>query len=516
MFFFWGIESHGQPIPFQIMEENLVKALSFFWLPLLLLSPNTFAQEDYQVAFDLFKKGKYNEAVPYLESAMDTHPDWYFPTMLMGRVQMRLGNEARAIGLFEDALTLEVPSKDIPSVKFLIAKTYMKREEYLKAIKTFDDLTELAPQARKFDVYFNRGVAQMQEGERVVSKSKDRARDFFDMAIQSFDAAVKLPPTKPELLEKAWIQRAMGFYNINELKPDDQHIDWAIQSFEDVLKVKANQEQAHRFIVNLHLQKVSPKTGDARERAFAEMEPKLQRFLKYWPDDAKMAKRLAQSQMGTKQYDKAAKSFRRAIQLDPNDGSLYLELGASLMATNNYKAALAEFEKAKKKGAADRPELYTYVAHSYNKQKNGCYSRDLPLTEKALANLKEGMEALGAQASVLQPNYQRTSANLDTLRTNLKNDNDNHAIALENIDKLKAAIATNAAKLERNRDLHIQQPTAELAAAIEEGTTILTEDRKRLEEELKTVRTYLQAAKKCGDSNVFANTAAMRTVLEDS
>lgn len=485
-------------------------------LSALVLVPFASAQEDYKTGYQLFKQGKYQEAVPHLENAMSTHPDWYFPTLIMGQVQMRLGNETRALSLLEDALTLEVPAKDVPSIKFLIAKTYMNRQEYMKAIKSFDDLVAIAPANKQFDVFFNRGVAQMQEGERITASSQDRAVKYYTSAIESFEAAVKHPPTAEGLKEKAWLQRALGFYNINELNPSDAKIDRAAQAFEDVLKVDAKNEKAHRFIVNLHLQKVSPKQGDAREAAFAAMEPKLARFLSIWPNDAKMAKRLAQAQMGTKQYDKAAQSYRRALTLSPKDGSLYLELGASLMAADKHKAALVEFEKAMANGASDRPELYTYMAHSYLQQKTGCYSRDLPLTEKALANLKRGMETLGGQASALQPHFQRTEGNLSTLRDNLKKDNDNHAIALENIQNLRAALVTNTQKLERNRDLHIQQPTQELADAIEEATRIIAEDRQRLETELTTVRTYLNAAKKCGDTKVFANYSALETALQGS
>lgn len=489
---------------------------TFCWLPLLFTTSMSWAQEDYKKGYELFKQGKYKEAVPFLEEAMNTHPDWYFPTLILGQVKMRLGDEARALSLFEDALTLEIPEKDIPSTKFLIAKVYMNREEYQKAIKVFNDLTEIAPADKQFDVYFNRGFAELQEGARITSSSKERAQKFYSAAIESFTTATKHPPTKPDLKVKAWLQRAMGFYYINELESTDERIDWAVGSFEDVLKVKADHEEAHRFIVNLYLQKVSSKQDDPREKAFAEMEPKLQRFLKYWPKDAKMAKYLAQAQMGTKQYDKAADSYRRALQLDPDNGSLYLELGASLMAADQYTKALVEFEKALTKGAADRPELYTYMAHSYLKQKNGCYSRDLPLTEKAVAQLQDGMQNLGSQANVLSAHFERTKANLVTLQTNLKNDNDNHAIALENIEKLKQGIANNSVKLERNRDLHIQQPTQELADAIAEGTKILTEERERLETELQTVRKYLESAKKCGDTKIFANYGALETALEDS
>ena len=429
---------------------------------MLTASPLVANTEEYKKGYQLFKQGKYKEALPLIEEAMETHPDWYFPTLLMGQVQLRLGNNRKALSHLEDALTLELPSKDIPSVKFLIAKAYLSEKSYVKAETVLKDLVPIAPATRKFEIYYNLGVCQMKEGERLGGKDKNSAKQRYEAGIKQFNEALKHKAPSESLKLNAALQRAMGQYEIAGLNENDSNLDKAIAAFENVLTFKKNDEKAHRFIVNLHLRKVTPKKGKPREAAFAEMEPKLKRFLTHWPKDAKMAKRLAQSQMGSKQYAIAADSFRNAIKLAPNDPSLYFEYGSCLMADKKYKPALEQFERSIAKGGADRGDVYVFKAHCLLEQKNGCYSRDLPLYEKAEKTLQAGVKNAKNRQTKIKDSLQRTKGNLATLRSNLAADNENHRIALENVTKLREALKSNMSKLEINRERHIGQPTAEL------------------------------------------------------
>lgn len=486
----------------------------FAAVTMMLLSWTGFAQDEHKKAYELYKQGKYKEAIVQLEEAIASRPNWHFPILLKGRCHLKLKEYKEAIRNIEDALTLEPPTKEIPSAKHAISQAYMGMKDYQKAIHALNELIPLVPQGRQFEIYFNRGQAEMQIAKTNESKNKTKARDYYSKSVVSFSEAMGKTTKKTNLVQEASFQKAFAQYKIGNFEGSVRSLEKSIQAFEDVIKRNPKEKRAHTFLVNLgfDIAKKSPKnkSGDAYGRTAGFID----RYLKYWPNDADMMLKKGKALQGAKRYKEAIEVFKLVDKLKPNNGDVLFSLASCQMAAGQYKSAISSFEKAKGKNPKNH-QIYSYMAYSYQKQKNDCAQNDIPLYDKAVKVLEQGIGRVSGQAKgLLQKDLDSKRNNLKILQENVATDDSNHLAAMDNIKKLAETVKANESTLERNQELYIQQPTNELKAAIDEGKVAIKRDRDSLTKEVKVLSQYIEDARKCGGANAYKHYTSMTALLK--
>jgi tetratricopeptide (TPR) repeat protein len=93
-----------------------------------------------QLAFHLMKEGRYEEALPYAESAVTAEPDFFAAHNALGRVLLELGQTDRSIAELEKAARLAPNSVQ---TYFSLARAYQRAgrtEDVKRARETFTKL----------------------------------------------------------------------------------------------------------------------------------------------------------------------------------------------------------------------------------------------------------------------------------------------------------------------------------------------------------------------------------------
>ena len=76
-----------------------------------------------QIAYELLKEGKYDEAKPYAEQATQLSPNLFAAHHALGRIQFQTGDVDKAVDSLETARRL---APDSPEVRFSLARAYAK------------------------------------------------------------------------------------------------------------------------------------------------------------------------------------------------------------------------------------------------------------------------------------------------------------------------------------------------------------------------------------------------------
>ena len=472
------------------------------------------AQDEYRRGLELFRAGQYQSAIDVLQEAVIATPDWYYPIYLIGNCHLRMKNYDKAIGYFEDALTLEVGSKDIPGIRFLIAKAHMGAKNYDKAVQTLNDLVGITPRDRHFDIFLNRANCQLQQA-RDAGNDRKQALAFYQASAKSFSRALAETSDKPRLLQEAAFQRAHVLDKAAGLDGKPAAIDRGIKAYEQALALNSAEKRAHQNVISLQFRKITQTGRDGKVAQYNQAITYLDRYLNHWPEDTEVLEKKGQALQGAKRFAEAIDVFRKVCQVKPEDGRALFSLASCLMADGYYKEALGYFEKAGQLGEKENPSIYSYSAYCLTKQKTGCYRTDIPLYEKAIKVLQNGMAATSGQGrGLLTKDLEGKTNNLTILKENLKTDNQNHIAVLDNIRNLQKTITANLGTLQRNQELYLDQPTPELKFAIDEGKAAIEADKVALTKETRIMESYVVEARKCGGARSFSHFDEMLGTLK--
>ena len=179
-----------------------------------------FADGDYDKAIEHFKKREYDRALPFLEETVTAYPDWYPAVYFKGRCNYHLEKYKSALVDFNDALTMEVPSEQVPNIKYYIARTYMGMEDYPKALAMLDELSKIAPPAKQYDIFSNRAQCQLKMARSQEKRSPDKAAQWFAKSVTSFDKAFKSKTKDPRQKTDAGFQKAWAQFRAATLTND--------------------------------------------------------------------------------------------------------------------------------------------------------------------------------------------------------------------------------------------------------------------------------------------------------
>ena len=477
---------------------------------MLVVATAAIAQDEWKRAYELFRKGNYKDARVMLEESIQSQPDWWFPVYLMGECNLKLKEYKKALENFNDTLTLEVDSKEIPKVKYGIARTYMAMGDFAKAAHAYEELEGIVPASRKFDVLYNRGQALLQLAKAADKTDRQKATDYYSKAIVSYDKALKHPTKNKNLIIEAAYQKAFSQYSIGNFQGGINSLEKSVQAFKDVIAENPKEQRAHTMIVSLAFELVEKAPEAQKTNRFMDAVEYINRYLSHWPGDLAMIDKKGKALQGAKKYKEAISVFETLVQKSPNNGEAFYSLGSCQMAAKQYKSAIGSFSKAVAKGQKDNPSIYSYTAYCYQQQKNNCEFNDIPLYEKAVAFLQKGVNTIsGPGKAVLQRDLEQKKDTLQVLRGNLETERSNHLAVIENINKLKETIEANKATLIKNQDLYLQQPTAELKKAIDEGKKAIDTDNASLDEQYSQMDTYISTARKCGGQNAYPSYTKM-------
>ena len=486
-------------------------------LLLCLLAAPLLAQKEHEQALAFMKSGNYKDALAMLEESIASHPDWYFPILLKGQCNLRLKKYEDALRNFNDALTLEVPSKDIPRVKYYIAQTYLKMKSYAKAIHAYNEIVPLVPKSKHFDVFYSRGQCELQIAKANESKDPKKAGSYFSKAVVSFSDALKNQTQNKNLRIEAAFQQAYAQYKIGDLEGGLQSLEKSIQAFGSVIKINPKEKRAHDFIVNLAFRLTKEAPADQKAARYAESVRYIDDYLKNWPNDLDMINKKGLALQGAKNYKEAVEVFKYLLTKKPKDGEAWYSLGSCQMADKRYKDAIASFKKALANGQSKNHAVYSYSAYCYQQQKTSCYGSDIPLYQSAVDILEKGIGVVpGRGKAELQKDLGSKQQNLTILKDNFETDKQNHKNALENIGSIQKTINANTSKLEKNQEFYINQPTEELKAAIDASKEAIRADKESLQKELKGLQDYVKEAKKCGGAKTFPSYNDMLAVLKEN
>ena len=469
-----------------------------------LMIQNGLAQDEHKKAYQLFKQGKYQDAITFANEAIASYPDWWFPVFIKGECSLKLKDYKGALDSFNDALTLEPDSKEIPKIRYSIANTYMAMEDYAKASHAYTQLVPLVPASKHFDVYFNRGQCEMQLAKNAEDSGKADANSNYSKAVVSFTEALKQKTNNNSAQLEASFQKAYAQYKIGNFKGGIGSLEKSIQAFADVIAENPKEKRAHKFIINLAFEVVEESKDTQKQAQYLKTVDYINRYLSHWPDDSSVIFQKGQALQGAKKYAEAIDVFQSLAQKNPKDGAIYFSLGSCQMANKQYPLAIGSFQKAMSYGEEKNPNVYTYSAFCYQQQKTGCDQRDIPLYENAIKILEKGGKVVSGQGKVaLNRDLSQKRDNLEILRSNMATDSQNHLTAIENIQELTNSLNANKTTLAKNQDQYIAQPTEELKKAVEEGKAAIRQDEKSLAEQYKQIEEYVQNAKRCGGGATY-------------
>ena len=253
---------------------------------LLLITMTGLAQDEHKKAAQLMKQGNFKDALVLLEEAITAYPDWYYPILLKGQCNLKLGNYKDALASYNDVLTLELDSKEVPKVKYYIAQCYMKLKDYPKAIHAYTELAPIAPQSKKFDVFMNRGQAEMQIAKKAEEKNdRKKANSYYSKAVVSFSESLKYPAGRKDMSIEALFQKAYSQYKIGNFKGGINSLETSIQAFKDVIAENPKEKRAHTFLINLAFQIVDKVPKNRKDSKYSDVVTYIERYLTHWPGD---------------------------------------------------------------------------------------------------------------------------------------------------------------------------------------------------------------------------------------
>jgi tetratricopeptide (TPR) repeat protein len=93
-----------------------------------------------QIAYELIKEGKYDEARPYAEQATQLAPNLFAAHHALGRIQFQTGDVDKAIDSLETARRL---APDSPEVRFSLARAYAKAGRNEEAVRERAEFVKL-------------------------------------------------------------------------------------------------------------------------------------------------------------------------------------------------------------------------------------------------------------------------------------------------------------------------------------------------------------------------------------
>lgn len=231
---------------------------------------------------------------------------------ILGVMNERLDETEEAVILYRKAL---VKDPNNPSIRLNLALSYLKQDKILPAIKEFERVIRLTPDA-----------AEPHALLAILYSSQNKTKD----ANREYEIVLKLASQRePENVE---VYRSLGLIYLKQKK-----IDLAIKTFQLILKLAPQDAEAHFYLATIY--------DEQKDRKQAEEE--LKSALSSKPDFADALNYLGYIYTEeNKNLGQAETMIRKALEISPDNGAYIDSMGWLYYKQAKYEHALAMLEKA--------------------------------------------------------------------------------------------------------------------------------------------------------------------------
>ncbi len=269
-----------------------------------------------------------------------------------GLIEFERGNFRNALRIFNKAKEI-IPN--LPDSYLNLAAIYLKHGDLTRADKNLEKAEQfLYPQySRKNIFFYNKGLSAHMKG---------RSEQAYQLYQKSLDLG---PETAEAIYGQALIDKEKGRYQ---------------GAFKKLILARgAFGEQANSFMVNklnkrvAEINSLAPSLDiDLVEEAKQELDKGrtdsaalfLKEFLKKNPQDSQAYYRLGIVQAQGKNYQKAARAFKKAVNYRKDFIQAYINLGSAYGSMEEYEMALKSFQKALSL-EEDNPNIHYNLAMIY-------------------------------------------------------------------------------------------------------------------------------------------------------
>jgi len=338
----------------------------------------------------LFQHKRYDEAIIYVEKAVDINPIPYFHINL-GNIHSAKGDSDKAIDFYKKAIALEPDNAD---PWFGLGICHKNKKEYDKAIEYYGKAINIKPSF--FSAYVNLGNIYKLKNE-------------LDKAVKYYKEAIMFNQNDPD------IYNSLGLVYF-----DRYEIEEAVYCFEKAIKIKPSFESAYINLGNVYKTKGKIKQALHYFNLAIEMNPNNY--------DSYVS--LGNLMIYINKTDDALRCFNIASQLKPGDPAIFLNIGNAYRDAGHPEAALNYYTKAKEL-MPDKAEVFLNLGNTYSDMCNfdlaiNFFNKAIELKPDyvtAFLNLGsllidkndiEGALACFNKALEIKPNYAETHLNLST------------------------------------------------------------------------------------------------------
>lgn len=340
----------------------------------------------------LFQHKRYDEAISYVEKAVEIKPLPYFYINL-GNINVGKGDIDKAMDFYEKAIDLNEEEEDADPW-FGLGVCYKNKKELDKAIECYEKAISINPSF--YSAHVNIGNIFKQKND-------------LDKAIEYYKKAILFKQNDPD------IYNSLGLVYL-----DRYEIEEAIYCFEKAIKIKPNFEKAYINLGNIYKTK-----GDIKQSI-----KYLNLAMETNPDNYEAYVSLGNLMIYINKTKEAINCFQEALQLRPNDPAILLNVGNALRESGDVEGSLTYYQQAMEL-MPEQAEVYLNLGNAYSdlfdfEKASEYFNKALELKPdfvEAYLNLgsmlKEKNEIEGAldcfkKAYDIKPGYAETHLNLAT------------------------------------------------------------------------------------------------------
>jgi len=363
------------------MQRRFIIVLA---LCVLSLSAAT-AWAGYEEGVQAFKNGNYSLAVSELQSYVQEAPDQWQGHYLLGQALLKLKRNQEALTSLRKAYDL---NPNDSSVKLNLANAYLVNRRYRDAAALLRQVDEGSLPARVRPVYDQMLAKALQE---------------------SGQEGAALEPLRRAAAANSNDANAQFNYGAAALQAGQ--IDQAVTALGNAARLDSgNTERVKTYIQALFRQGRAARgaaKSESYHKALAAAQGLVEKSGSY-----ENLMLLGEAQLGTKSYDDAARTFRRAAMRNGSDWLVYYYIGQAYTASTDYTSASSALQQAltKTSETKDKNRIWSQLGFVYEKEKE---------YDKAKAAYRQA----GDSASVA-----RVEKNQETAKYNQKVEQENEKI----------------------------------------------------------------------------------------
>lgn len=341
----------------------------------------------------LFKQEKYDAAGELAAEVLKENPRDNQALLLQSKVALEKGDALSAISSLRSVLKDQPESS---AVLTLLGEAHQKNREPELAREHFHKAVAANPRNVAGRVRYAQYLAST--GDRgEAAKEIDRALAIDDDDASALSTKAQIQASNKNLtgaestlktLKRAHPKNPIGYYLSGQLLVGQKKYDQAIQEFEQAIALAPTKPEALTALVSAHFASGHP------ERA----EKRIENALKETPEAALLHNLLGEIYLRQKKYSEAERSLARARELQPGWNAPHNGLATLYTLQGNHSEAVAALETGLK-SIPDDPMLLMALAHA--NERKGNFTASIDAYERVLKRNPNQLVAANNLAALL-------------------------------------------------------------------------------------------------------------------